>query len=116
MAKPLLLGVVLMPPPLYIVVGTTSRLRHPIHDHIILVSMKKKVNDNMLRISKTVVIRGIASMPQSKLSRNGYTSSLKLNTGRYENVKKRVHIDGFLAVGLSADENEVCGVGSDRRK
>lgn len=94
----------------------TSRLRHSMHDQTVLANMKKNISDNMLRISKTVVIRGIASIPQSKLNFSGYTSSLKLKTGRYEKVKNLVHNDVFFADGLSADENEVCGVGNDKRK
>lgn len=53
--------------------------------------------------SKKDVIRGIASIDQSKLNVTGHTRSLKLNVGKYENVRNRVIIEGFLEVGLSAD-------------
>lgn len=67
----------------------------------------------MLRASKMVVSLGSASIPQSKLSVDGYSSNLKLKTGKYVNVKKRVHIDVDLAMGLSAVEKSVIGPGID---
>lgn len=54
-------------------------------------------------------------MPQSKLNSDGYTSSLKLNAGKYANVRKRVHNDVDLAMGLSAVENAAVGPGNERR-
>lgn len=54
-------------------------------------------------------------MPQSKLSVDGYRSNLKFITGRWVNVKKRVHIDDVFATGLSAVEKFVIGPGSDSR-
>lgn len=66
-------------------------------------------------MSDTVLMRGIASIPQSKLNSDGIINSLKLNAGKYENVKNRVRIDGALAIGLSAVENSVAGRGSDKR-
>lgn len=60
-----------------------------------------------------VVSLGKASIPQSKLSVDGYRSSLKLKTGKYVKVKKRVHMDVDLATGLSAVEKSVIGPGID---
>ena len=54
-------------------------------------------------------------MPQSKLSTSGNSSNRKLNTGRYEKVRNRVHAEPVLAVGLSAAENRTAGRGSESR-
>lgn len=67
------------------------------------------------RASKKVFSLGMASMPQSKLNCDGYTSNLKLNAGKYANVRNRVHNDVDLAMGLSAVENAVVGPGNERR-
>lgn len=68
------------------------------------------------RESKNEVILGIASMPQSKLNVCGCKSILKLNTGRYKNVKNRAMTEFNFAVGLSAVENCVVSPGNDKRK
>lgn len=69
----------------------------------------------MFRLSNKLVRRGIESMPQSKLNVDGNNNNLKLNTGKYRNVKKRDHVDDAFAIGLSAVENSVVCPGSDRR-
>lgn len=47
----------------------------------------------------------MASIDQSKLNVDGHNNKLKLNVGRYENVRKRVYTDVDFAAGLSAVAN-----------
>lgn len=54
-------------------------------------------------------------MPQSKLNVDGNTNNLKLNAGKYTNVRNRVNIGVAFAIGLSAVENSAAGLGSDKR-
>lgn len=68
--------------------------------------------DKMFRTSNKLFNFGIASMPQSKLSCDGYKSNLKLTTGKWVNVKNRVQIEFDFATGLSAVENSTIGPGS----
>lgn len=51
------------------------------------------------------LIRGIASIDQSKLNTEGYKRRRKLKHGRYVNVKKRVVMEAAFDVGLSAVAN-----------
>lgn len=79
-------------------------------------SRQKKQADCALRRSQSVVTRGKASMPQSKLRTCGWSKSLKFTTGRCTKVSSRVHAEGVRAMGLSALENALCGPGTTTRR